>query len=269
MVLNSTLSRLRLLFKPEFQQISTKLFKKRQRQRPNLLLYSLKKFVLLLNDDMRRIELKYLNPSNKQLTRVIGSHDVELNKWNELIVTDDASDIDYNTQYNTHYNTINNLNQKLSDHVMENVNRIVLIIPDKILLREENSINRNLDNNNATELFVAGLPDSINTRMIKSRNDNHQHTKHGDFFVDDKSIIGFTGCIKELQINSREYNFRSDLNGDTLDGFDIGKSEISLTKVSILLVGTFLNKLLTNFSLFPILMSYVTTNLSGYNRRML
>lgn len=200
--------------------------------RSQLLLYS-RNFALLL-DDMSRIELRYLDGQNNPLlikplkgsqgagteqtgkqnkpgkiTRVIGSRDVEQNKWNELIVTDASSD------------------SQMNEHIA-GLTRIVLVTPDKIDLNfvgepmrhSKATTNDTFENNSHSELFVGGMPDALH------RFDRHQNDKleqAGSGLLGEKLANGFRGCIKELSINVRDYDFRSDFNGDTLDGFDIGE----------------------------------------------
>lgn len=186
MVKDLQLFKLRLLFKPvslENVRGSSSL----------LVLYSTNKFVLTL-DESGRVELRYLSDSD-EIIRVIGSKDVELFKWNELIIIDSSTENQFNIDDDT-------------------INRISLITPDKI----------QLDNPllGAGELFVGGLPDSIvlsNDRLniIKNNENNNMATETT------MGGKGFVGCIKEFTINHKDYNLRSDLNGDTLDGFDIGK----------------------------------------------
>ena len=38
---------------------------------------------------------------------------------------------------------------------------------------------------------------------------------------------GFIGCVRKLEINSRNFDFRSGVKGDALDGADIGESQES------------------------------------------
>mgnify|MGYP000883620356 CR=1 FL=1 len=177
---------LSLIFKPELgRNFGAQI-------RPTLLLRSVK-FSLLL-DEMNRIELRYLTSQSSggraEITRVIGSRDVETNRWNQLIITDASSDAQEGAP-------------------IDGVNRIVLVTPDKI----------SLDSNhyNSSQLFVAGIPD---VGQIRAGVTERESASSED------TVGGFVGCIKELQVNSRLYNFRSDLNGDTLDGFDIGKLKL-------------------------------------------
>lgn len=53
------------------------------------------------------------------------------------------------------------------------------------------------------ELFLGGSP---NISLVSSRA---------------KSSRGFTGCVRKLEINGRNYDFRSDIRGDAIDGVDI------------------------------------------------
>lgn len=223
MISDSALTNLRLVFKPQSNALSQNLdryFSQHKTDRTTssrtttttiqlgsqLVLYS-QKFVLLL-DDMSRIELRYLDGQNNndvgKITRVIGSRDVEQDKWNELIVTDASSD----SQINNH---------------MEGLTRIVLVTPDKIdlsfkLKPEVATTNSNLASN-LTELFVAGMPDAL--RKLSREASDLEQAASG--MLGEKLTQGFRGCIRELSINSRDYDFRSDFNGDTLDGFDIGE----------------------------------------------
>lgn len=210
---------LRLVFKPRLPLAGP-------REQPALLLLQGRKFLLLL-DSMNRIELRYFSRDNpRQVIRVIGSRDAELNKWNELWVTDASRD-----------------NNGLADKWTWGVNRIVLVTPDKVQLFDSTPAQRSPTTrhsesseaedrkftswNNSTELFVAGKPESLR-RGVHDVGGGDSQTRYADGAIlastlGEEATVGFTGCIKELTINQRSYNFRSDLNGDTLDGFDIGE----------------------------------------------
>lgn len=202
MIKDSSLSNLHFLFKPFGSNW--------EQEQTSLLLYS-EKFLLLL-DDLSRIELRYITQgSGNKITRVIGSRDAEINKWNELLITDDASS-DESSQL------VSNLIP--SDIPM---NRIVLVLPDKIQLDDDGDedqnkakTNKSLLSTQSMELFVAGVPDAFRSKGSIKR-------QHSPLTIDKENLGGFSGCIRELSLNKRDFNFRSDLNGDTLDGFDIGK----------------------------------------------
>lgn len=235
MVTDPFLTNLRLVFKPQSSVLSLQTqrsdyltfgdsqVRQQTLSASQIILFS-QKFVLLL-DDMSRIELRYLDEAQRQfgshqkqnagkITRVIGSRDVEQNKWNELIVTDASSD-----------------SQKINSPIAS-LTRIVLVTPDKIDLRfvseshQANSSSSSVGSGsvgsgngvaNSTELFVAGLPDALQS------SDSRSNSQMSSGVFGEKLANGFVGCIGELGINQREYNLRSDLNGDALDGFDIGK----------------------------------------------
>lgn len=214
MITEPSLRSMRLVFRPNL-----KLANKRQ---STLLVYS-KNFILLL-DDSNRVELRYLTLSNKdgvgdgesgdydqnnnyeyhrdlsEVTRVIGSRDAELGKWNELIVTD-ASSSDSQTNF------------------VAGLNRIVLVTPDKIEL--DSSKNRiGISQNISAEFFVAGLPDALRNREGAALTEQYRSRQSA---LGERLLGGFIGCISEFSLNQRIYNLKSDLNGDTLDGFDIGE----------------------------------------------
>lgn len=203
MIKDSSLSNLHFLFKP-FGHSNL------EKEETSLLLYS-EKFLLLL-DDLSRVELRYITQeSGNKITRVIGSRDAEINRWNELLITNDASSDDL-SQIET--------NLILPENTM--MNRIVLVLPDKIQLLEQQKQNHQATTTNKTsthsmELFVAGVPDAFRTYKGAIKR------QHSSLTMNKESLVGFSGCIRELSINKQAYNFRSDLNGDTLDGFDIGK----------------------------------------------
>lgn len=181
MIREAQFVKLKLLFKPEAA---------RRKNCKSLLVLYLNNFALVL-DELGRIELRYFSSSSQgeQVIRVIGSRDVELNKWNELIITDASTD-----------------NQLLIKD--DNINRIILVTPERIPLKHY------LAAYLKGELFIGGLP-------AKSRHDAEPNQLNS--LNDDDTFTGFAGCIKEFSINERHFNLRSDLNGDTLDGFDIGK----------------------------------------------
>lgn len=205
MIKDTSLSNLHFLFKP-FGHSNL------EKEETSLLLYS-EKFLLLL-DDLSRVELRYITQeSGNKITRVIGSRDAEINRWNELLITNDASSDD-SSQIET--------NLILPEITM--MNRIVLVLPDKIqLLEQQQQKQQNYrattttNRTHSMELFVAGVPDAFRTYKGAIRR------QHSSLTMDKENLGGFSGCIRELSINKRAYNFRSDLNGDTLDGFDIGK----------------------------------------------
>lgn len=60
------------------------------------------------------------------------------------------------------------------------------------------------------QLFVGGSP---NMTLVASRTN---------------SFTGLTGCIRKLEINGRQYDFRADNRGDSIDGVDIGKWQFQL-----------------------------------------
>lgn len=211
-----TLSNMRILFKPE-SRVSEYPSKR-------LVLYS-SGFILLL-DEMNRVEMRYLNglsnsreENSMQMIRVIGSRDAQLDTWNELLVTDDAS----GSQMNSFGST---------------ASRIVLVIPNQIKISQniENSIptdawieltgeNRNTtgdniganpDRGSPMEFFVAGIPKAKQVGRSVAISEQSMFGKL-------TSISGFVGCIKELSINDRVYRLKSDLMGDALDGFDLSK----------------------------------------------
>lgn len=194
MIKDSSLSNLHFLFRPFGSNW--------EQEQTSLLLYS-EKFLLLL-DDLSRVELRYITQdSGSKITRVIGSRDAEINKWNELLITNDASSDDSS--------------QIVSNSISPEVpmNRIVLVLPDKIRLQDYQATN-NTSPTQSMELFVAGVPDAFRSKGAIKR-------QHSSLTMDKENLGGFSGCIRELNLNKRAYNFRSDLNGDTLDGFDIGK----------------------------------------------
>lgn len=249
MITDPVLTNLRLLFKPtaETKLDSSAHLSSPSTQQASLLLYS-HRFALFL-DNMGRVELRYLqqitqqeddnnnnnldhdyvgtkitddnfvsttssssseahNKISKEVTRVIGSRDVEFGKWNELIITDSTSD-----------------DHKYDPSEPLNSNTILIVTPDKIQLDMNDVTHRQQPSSregNHSELFLAGLPhrtDGFNTGRTSS-------TSRGNRWILDGGqlgVSGFTGCIKALQINERIYGLRSDLNGDALDGFDIGK----------------------------------------------
>lgn len=230
------LSDLRLVFKPQ-----TNLDQNDMTPRSSLLLYS-KKFALLL-DPMNRVELRYLQTKtfsnasnasrNKEVTRVIGSRDAHMNEWNELIITDSSSDdtLEVTEEDN------NNGEEKYDKIKASKMNKIVLITPDKIQLEGANNNNiyqHEQNDSTFTQLFVGGLPDSMTkyTKGDTNGNKNNNPTNTSDksdarsrhwILSEQSSACGFTGCIMRLQLSGRDYNLKSDLNGDALDGFDIGK----------------------------------------------
>lgn len=58
------------------------------------------------------------------------------------------------------------------------------------------------------ELFLGGSP---NLTLVSQRTN---------------SFTGLTGCVRKLEINGRQYDFRADNRGDSIDGVDIGKCRI-------------------------------------------
>lgn len=255
MIADSALTSLRLVFKPLSEsavQVGEPSYLRAHHQsgfmrevdattlgsKSQLLLYS-QNFALLL-DDMSRIELRYLDGQNNlvkplkssgetleqtgkqnklaKITRVIGSRDVEQNKWNELIVTDASSD------------------SQMNEHIA-GLTRIVLVTPDKIDLgfvgqperHSKATLNDTFENNPRSELFVGGMPDAL--RQF-DRHPNNKLEQAGSGLLGEKLANGFRGCIKELSINVRDYDFKSDFNGDTLDGFDIGEYRFSAISVA-------------------------------------
>lgn len=198
MITEPSLTNLRLLFRPE---------ERRRRHtkvpaRPQLLLQFAQEFALLLysdDDDTGRVELRYSERRWRrrqatdngvgQVTRVIGSRDVELNKWNELIVTDVTSD------------------SQASAASHENPLKVILITPEQVPLASSDQ------EKSQRELFVGGTPDLAA--------ESNEPAGYNATILDAQVVDGFVGCIRELSINGRSYNFRSDLNGDSLDGFDI------------------------------------------------
>lgn len=204
MIKDSSLSNLRLLFRPQSKLASAG-------RETSLMLYS-DKFLLLL-DDLSRIELRYImEDSGGKITRVIGSRDAELNKWNELFITTDASSDESSQLFNS-----NLIPARIA------INRIVLVVPDKIQLNRSAATLSGTFNEKqnkqapSTELFVAGTPDAFRTRAGAKQ-------QRSPLILDRETLAGFMGCMKELSINKRTYNFKSNLHGDALDGFDIGKS---------------------------------------------
>lgn len=254
MITDTHLKSLRLVFKPEpkLGLVSNR--------RTTLMLYS-KRFALLL-DDMSRVEFRYSSSfaaraasdeeheqqgdeetwisSGNEITRVIGSRDVVANKWNELIITDASSESQRTT------------------NLISGMERIVLVTPDKIQLSQFGGSRlfgrQNFDNNNntATELFVAGLPDAIGNIVQQSQNSPNTQSDLSFPTLSDKLVSGFTGCIGGLSINERVYNFRSDLNGDALDGFDIGEFSLRTTcNYDSLSISTLANYYLYSLSSIP------------------
>lgn len=226
MVTDSQLTTLRLIFKPIIND-NNKYFIKREHTEESLILYS--NFFVLLLDEMGRIELRYLTTItvddnndhykkkqkfSKEVTRVIGSRDVELNKWNELIITDASVDLINEDKENYYLNQKKDIHNNDIDVV---VNKIILVTPEKI----------NTSSNENGELFVGGLPNNNNnvnsTPLIKTT-DNNNNNDNNKLLGMKSFNHGFIGCIKEFSINDRIYNWKSDFNGDVLDGFDIGKS---------------------------------------------
>lgn len=200
---------LRLVFKPKAALLG-------HRELPALLVLQGQKFLLLL-DNMNRIELRYFSRDNaRQVIRVIGSRDAELNRWNELRITDASRD-----------------NNGLADRWTPGANRIVLVTPDKVQLFNESqqeipSIGTSGRARNFNELFVAGRPEGSTQDGQETARETTDRWTSGDFRssaskLGERSTVGFTGCIRDLSINGRAFNFRSDLNGDTLDGLDIGE----------------------------------------------
>lgn len=162
----------------------------------------------------------------------------------------------------------------------QNMNRILLVTPDKIplvatdgagLLRKlgvQTSTTTSGEYPPATadylpqsppqppELFVGGLPEPV-VSLASDHNHHNHHHRHLRYYQHNHQVSvanhgtskgnssrggnnisaegndsigngwltsdarGFSGCIRSLEINGRPYDFRSDLNGDALDGFDI------------------------------------------------
>ena len=175
-------------------------------RKARLMLYS-QRFVLLL-DDMSRVELRFfsqLDAHSSPVTRVIGSRDVQPDTWTELIVTQD-----------------DNLLEPAQPHLP----RVVLVTPQVVQLSSKAAATSatniastaTTNSSNAAELFVGGLPEAL--QVVHSAPPGQLHLRH---LHDRPQPEGFRGCISELRFNQRHYNFKSDLNGDALDGYDIGK----------------------------------------------
>lgn len=213
------------------------------RRRSELLLYS-SEFALFLDQSMSRIELHYLNGGHssngglnkQQITRVMGSRDVESGQWNELVVIDSSSSSS-NSMVGGEENHLDSVDATDGDYVAcdydqvnNNSNRIILVTPNKISLMEDPvgvGIN---DENAAGQLFVAGLPDSLWSSNSTSASSNRGNT------ADRLGLAlagGFRGCIRQLSINGRRYNFRSDLDGDALDGFDVGEYSLHSSRHNV------------------------------------
>lgn len=185
-----------------------------QRGRSSILLVA-NKFAILM-DDMQRIELRYSRrqtdqdadddddahgrqPPADSTTRVIGSRDAQLDRWNTLVVTDDSNDLVARESFGE--------------------DKIILITPEKIELADEmrNHIGPMTTNSSLGQLFLGGLPKSM---RATSDNENRLASLLGDPSTTD----GFVGCIDWLRINGRQFSLKSDLDGDVLDGFDVGES---------------------------------------------
>lgn len=91
-----------------------------------------------------------------------------------------------------------------------NYKSITSDLSDLLLVRTKPKIFKPLTNEKPEEkvtlrqLFVGGSPNLAGIKKRLSINS------------------GFNGCVRQLKLNERYYNFRSDNHGDSLDGFDIG-----------------------------------------------
>lgn len=216
------------------------------------ILLSTSRFALVM-DSTNRVELRYLQLSNhinatrEQLTRVIGSRDVLLNRWNQLVVTDASSDqtleITEDADDDHDDDDDNEDRDDREEDQRDRANKIVLVMPDKIHLDDWDELsarqkkNRHHRYHPNTELFVGGLPEKVlaNYQARESDINNNDLIRSESVRGDDRTrrlirdeqsgVFGFTGCISSLQVNDRSYNMRSDLNGDALDGFDLGECE--------------------------------------------
>lgn len=210
MTTDKNLSSIRIMLKPQFEVTKTRRRKSKRRGK-SLILHS-KRFILLL-DELNRIELRYLDISKRknsdsetrvQFIRVIGSRDVENDKWNELLVTDNASNENINSIYGN----------------SEPLNKIVLVIPSQIELRPDTFKYHETDGSytseKSVEMFLGSIP---KPKQVK----RSSLFKRQKLFGNLTSLAGFVGCIAEVSLNERVYNLRSDLGGDILDGFDIGE----------------------------------------------
>lgn len=237
---------MRLVFKPSSYSGDGQSKAVEAANKRSLLLYS-SEFALFLDDSMSRIELQYLSNAGGRITRVMGSRDVKLGEWNELVVID-ANNNNNNNEYENNNNNIlpdssmfvrsdedTNDEDDECDYDRANSNKIILVIPNKIELlesvqptdKQHDNNNNNSNNNNISgsggQLFVAGLPESL---WSSDGADNGADDTARRLSV--ALASGYRGCIRELSINGRRYKFRSDLNGDALDGFDVGECLIFL-----------------------------------------
>lgn len=237
MIKDRQLATLRLTMRPQLANSAGQ--RRRRRDRARVLVYA-RDFVLLL-DELGRVELRYKTTSSRQqttrrrnegeLTRVFGSRDVEPGHWNEVLVTDaNSSSMSYDAA---------RVGYEQND--ARAPNRIVLVMPNTIRLRADNAPRqRGRAQHNAHfagELFLAGLPSAA--RRYSSAfdvDDDVEAVSHTSNSIVERDSLSwwrvaqgarnFAGCVSSLQLNARTYNFRSDLRGDALDGFDIGKHRV-------------------------------------------
>lgn len=83
------------------------------------------------------------------------------------------------------------------------------------------------------ELFLGGSP---NFNLIKDRTGLQR---------------GFTGCVRKLEINKRNYDFRADNHGDTIDGIGIGQCKDENCKNTHCFNGGLCSKKLNSACLCP------------------
>lgn len=175
------------------------------------------------------------NKPSVRLIRVMGNRDVKPNAWNKLIITDNVSSLSGAPD------------NEIISIPNESLNEIVLIIPDPIQINKQTSVGgtmmdgrttaldvdipeetSEIDNNlinkeharHSELLFLAGIP-----RLAKSwdRSNEKSPSHLNAYDLHSENISGFKGCIWGVKLNDRIYRLKSDLRGDILDAFDIGK----------------------------------------------
>lgn len=227
----SHINMMSLLFKPNPDEPPSRLLHVGNQIKPQQYKYLLSSsYFLLLLDNLNRVELRYLQVnSGEAVIRVMGSRDVATNRWNKLIITDNASG------FSTSNNHIINYNDGI-DRFGSAINEIVLVLPEPIGLAKHSQ------DRGHGELFVAGKPNI----GPNSGDNNNVSSDHGDarysivsqrdddqLAADEGEITGFSGCIQNITINDRQYVLKSDLRGDILDGFDISKFELKYSCITL------------------------------------
>lgn len=217
------LSSLRLVFKPQqanwFAVYNTSEASGAPEDDEDYLLWAQKQVLLasdcflLLLDELNRVQLRYSkqHPSDAtkrgQLIMVLGDRDVRLDAWNELVLTRQVQTT-ATTSDNTQPSQSQSQSQSLDErqrHPSEQLNRVVLVVPDKIELPPISG-----------ELFVGGTPSGARDRLAGDP-PSKRVLAYGDAYS------GFVGCVGGLTLNEHEYRLSSDLAGDILDGFDLAE----------------------------------------------